>query len=83
MVSSLIAFLLLLFRLLHFFFHSLNELSGSTGNGKLARLLDLGLEDDLVALPPHLGDDGLARDDGASEANLDVLKCAEPKRMFC
>lgn len=57
-----------------------HELSGRTGNDQLARLLDLGLEGDLVAVTPHLGDDGLAWDDGACEADLDVLEGAEPKK---
>lgn len=55
-----------------------DELSGGTGNRRLARLLDLGGEDDLVALLPHLGDDGLAGVDGAGEADLDVFDGAEP-----
>lgn len=55
----------------------LDELSGGASNSRLASLLDLALEDDLVALLPHLGDDGLAGDDGASEAHLDVLDGAE------
>lgn len=54
------------------------ELGGGAGNGGLARLLDLAGEDDLVALLPHLGDDGLAGVDGAGEADLDVLDGAEP-----
>lgn len=53
------------------------ELGGGTGNGRLASLLDLGGEDDLVALLPHLGDDGLARVDSTGEADLDVLDGAE------
>lgn len=63
---------------LQFFIHtcywpSLNKLCGGTGNSRLASLLDLALEDDLVAVTPHLGDEGLAGNDGTSEANLDVL----------
>ena len=53
------------------------QLSSRASNGQLARLLHLGLEGDLVAVPPHLSHEGLARDDNASEANLDVLEGAE------
>jgi hypothetical protein len=53
------------------------ELSSSTGNSGLASLLDLGLEDDLVALAPHLSDNCLTRDDNTSEADLDVLERTE------
>jgi hypothetical protein len=54
-----------------------HELGRSTGNGQLARLLNLGLESDLVAVAPHLGDERLAGDDRAGEAHLDVLEGAE------
>jgi hypothetical protein len=48
---------------------------------KLARLLDLGLEDDFVALLPHLRDERLARDDRACEADFDVAEGTESKRV--
>lgn len=51
----------------------IEQLDGSPTNSQLASLLDLGLEDDLAALAPHLGDEDLARFHGASEADLDVL----------
>lgn len=54
-----------------------HELGRSTGNGQLARLLNLGLESDLVAVAPHLGDERLTGDDRAGEAHLDVLEGAE------
>lgn len=53
-----------------------NQLSSGASNSRLASLLDLALEEDLLALLPHLGDDGLAGEDGASEADLDVLEGA-------
>jgi hypothetical protein len=53
------------------------EFRGSTGDGGLASLLNLGLEDDLVALAPHLSDNGLARDNNTGEADLDVLESTE------
>lgn len=49
-------------------------------NRQLARLLDLGLEGDLVAIPPHLGHERLAGEDGAGETNLDVL--VRPKSVM-
>lgn len=58
------------------------QLGGGAGNRGLASLLDLAGEDDLVALLPHLGDDGLAGVDGAGEADLDVLDGAEPGNML-
>ena len=56
-----------------------HELGRGASNGQLARLLDLGLEGDLGAVAPHLGHEGLAGDDGAGEADLDVLEGAEPR----
>lgn len=53
------------------------ELGSGTSNGGLACLLDLGLEDDLVAFSPHLSDDGLAGNDDTSEADLNVLEGTE------
>ena len=56
-----------------------DELGAAARDGELARLLDLGLEDDLVAgLLPHLGDEGLARQHGAGEADLDAPEGTEP-----
>lgn len=54
-----------------------SKLGSSAGDGQLASLLDLGLEDHLVALAPHLSDEGLAGDDNTGEADLDVLEGAE------
>lgn len=56
--------------------HSVQLRRGTT-NGQLARLLDFGLENDLVALLPHLGHEGLAGHDDAGEADLDVLDLAK------
>ena len=56
----------------------LEQLRRSAANGRLARLLDLGLEDDLLALLPHLRHKRLAGVNGAGEADLDVLDGAEP-----
>src|SRR3569833_2643141 len=53
------------------------QLGGGTADGQLARLLDLGLEDDAVALLPHLGHERLAGEHGAGEAHLDVLEAAD------
>lgn len=53
------------------------ELGSGASNGGLACLLDLGLEDDLVAFSPHLSDNGLAGNDDTSEADLDVLEGTE------
>lgn len=55
-----------------------DQLGGGAGNGELARLLDLGLEGNLVSVSPHLGDESLAGNHNAGEADLDVLKRAEP-----
>ena len=46
-------------------------------DGKLSRLLHLGLENDPVSVLPHLRHKRLARIDGAGETDLDVLKGAE------
>ncbi len=53
------------------------QLRARTSDGKLACLFDLGLEKDFVALLPHLCDESLAWQDGASESDLDVLDHAE------
>lgn len=58
--------------------YHLHQLGGSAANGELPCLLDLGLEDNLVAIPPHLSDERLARHDSACEADLDVLESTEP-----
>lgn len=58
-----------------------HQLRCSARNAQLARLLDLGLEGHLVAVAPHLGLEGLPGDDGASEADLDVLEWAEPELL--
>jgi hypothetical protein len=52
---------------------AVQELSSTTSDSELARVHDGHLEDDLVALLPGLGLEGLAWQDGAGEANLDVL----------
>lgn len=66
-------------RFLHLALVVANQLSRTTADGGLASLLDLALEEDLVALLPRLSDDGLARVDGAGKADLDVLEGAVPK----
>lgn len=49
---------------------------------ELACLLDLGLEDDLIALLPHLRNKRLAGDDRTSEADLDVAEGTKSKRLL-
>jgi hypothetical protein len=53
---------------------STHQLSTRTRDGKLACLLDLGLEGNRVARLPHLSDEGLAGQNDAGEADLDVLE---------
>jgi hypothetical protein len=59
------------------FASSTKELSTSTGNGKLAGLLDLSLESNRVSCFPHLGDECLSRQDDTRKANFNVLERAE------
>lgn len=59
-----------------------HELSRSACDGKLPCLLDLGLERDPVAVPPHLSDESLAWDDRARKAYLYVLEGAEPDSVL-
>lgn len=47
----------------------------------LACLFDLALEDDLVALAPHLRHNSLTGIDSSSEADLDILDRAIPRRI--
>lgn len=54
-----------------------DQLGCCASNGQLAGLLHLGLEGDLVAIAPHLGDESLAGDDDARKADLDVLEGTE------
>lgn len=51
----------------------LQQFSRGTADGQLASLLDLGLEDDLVAFLPHLSHERLPRVYGSSKADLYVL----------
>lgn len=55
----------------------LKQLSRRATNRQLARLLDLGLENHLVPILPHLGHQGLAGKHGTSEPDLDVLELAK------
>ena len=57
-----------------------HQLGGSSSNGHVTSLLDLCLEDNLVAFFPHLCDEGLARDDRASKTNLNVLEGTKPRQ---
>ena len=52
----------------------LHQLCRSTCDGELARLLDLGLEGNLVTVAPHLSHQSLAGNDTTGEADLDVLE---------
>src|SRR5690606_28713953 len=60
-------------RLLQLGLSSLKQLSTSSSDGKLASLNDLGLEDNLASLLPHLGSERLSRKDNTSKSNLDVF----------
>lgn len=62
---------------LQFLFVGTNELSTSSGNGWLARLLDLALEYNDVSFLPHLGDQSLSWDHHTCEADLDALELAK------
>lgn len=53
-----------------------DELNTSAGDSRLASLNNSSLEDNDVALFPHLCSEGLAWQDDASEADLEVFECA-------
>lgn len=59
------------------FASSTKKLSTSTGDGKLACLLNLRLESNCVPCLPHLGDECLPRQNDTRKANLDVLEGAK------
>jgi hypothetical protein len=67
--------------LLHLALAIVNKFCSTAANGRLASLLDLGLEEDLVALLPGLGYNSLAWVDSAGETNLDVLEGAVPEKV--
>ena len=58
---------------------ALDQLGCCATDGQLARLLHFGLEDDLVAVLPHLGDERLAGVDGPGEPDFDVLERTVPR----
>lgn len=53
-----------------------SQLGASACNAELTSLLHLGLEDDHIALLPHLGHQRLAGDHNTCKADLDVLELA-------
>lgn len=57
------------------------QLSCCADNRILARLFDLALEDDLVALAPHLRHDSLTGIDSSSKTDLDILDWAVPRKI--
>lgn len=63
---------------LHFALRFGNKLGSGSTDGQLASLLHLRLENDLVAVSPHLGHERLARQHGSCEADFDVLVGTEP-----
>lgn len=56
---------------------AIEQLDARATNSQLTSLLNLSLEDDLVAVAPHLRDEGLAGVNSTSKADLDVLKGAK------
>lgn len=55
----------------------LHQLCRGACDGELTRLLDLGLESNLVTIAPHLSHQSLTGNDTTGESNLDVLEFTE------